>query len=81
MAAVSLSRPPIENLFKAIAGYEIYSAQFNLSCVGLETLPTNVLDALARRSSTRQNTQKLNCPRGPGRSVWRTPILQSAVTV
>jgi len=47
--AKTFSRPTIEDLFVAIAGYEIYSAQFNLSCVGLETLPTNVPDALARR--------------------------------
>jgi len=47
--AKTFSRPTIEDLFKAIAGYEIYSAQFNLSCVGLETLPTNVPGALARR--------------------------------
>ena len=47
--AKTFSRPAIEELFAAIAGYEIYSAQFNLSCVGLETLPTNVPDALARR--------------------------------
>ena len=47
--AKTFSRPTIEGLFETIVGYEIYSAQFNLSCVGLETLPTNVPDALARR--------------------------------
>ena len=46
--AKTFSRPAIEDLFEAIAGYEIYCAQFNLSCVGLETLPTSVPDALAR---------------------------------
>jgi hypothetical protein len=47
--AKTFSRPTIEDLLEAIAGYEIYSAQFNLSCVGLETLPTNVPEVLARR--------------------------------
>ena len=42
--AKTFSRPTIEDLLEAIAGYEIYSAQFNLSCVGLETLPTIVPD-------------------------------------
>jgi sugar phosphate isomerase/epimerase len=40
--AKTFSRPTIEDLFQAIAGYAIDSAQFNLSCVGLETLPRDV---------------------------------------
>jgi sugar phosphate isomerase/epimerase len=40
--AKTFSRPTIEQLFQAIAGYEINSVQFNLSCLGLETLPENV---------------------------------------
>jgi hypothetical protein len=32
--AKTFSRPTIEYLFQAIGGYEIYSAQFNLSCAG-----------------------------------------------
>ena len=47
--AKTFSRPTIEDLFQAIGGYEIYSAQFNLSCVGLETLPGNVSSELVRR--------------------------------
>jgi sugar phosphate isomerase/epimerase len=47
--AKTFSRPTIEDLFQAIAGYEIYSAQFNLSCVGLETLPGNVSSELVQR--------------------------------
>jgi sugar phosphate isomerase/epimerase len=43
--AKTFSRPTIEGLFQTIAGYEIYSAQFNLSCAGLETLPGNVVSS------------------------------------
>jgi len=32
--AKTFSRPTIAELFQTIAGYEIYSAQFNLSCAG-----------------------------------------------
>jgi sugar phosphate isomerase/epimerase len=47
--AKTFSRPTIEDLFQAIAGYEIYSTQFNLSCVGLETLPREVSSELVQR--------------------------------
>jgi sugar phosphate isomerase/epimerase len=47
--AKTFSRLTIEELFQAIAGYEINSVQFNLSCVGLETLPKNVSSELVQR--------------------------------
>ena len=47
--AKTFSRPTIEELFQAIAGYGIDSVQFNLSCVGLETLPKNVSSELVQR--------------------------------
>src|ERR1700730_18568763 len=47
--AKTFSRPTIEGLFQAIAGYGINSVQFNLSCVGLETLPVSVSSELVRR--------------------------------
>jgi sugar phosphate isomerase/epimerase len=47
--AKTFSRPTIEELFLAIAGYGINSVQFNLSCVGLETLPENVPSKLVQR--------------------------------
>src|ERR1700732_3876938 len=47
--AKTFSRPTIEELFQAIAGYGINSVQFNLSCVGLETLPENVPSELVQR--------------------------------
>ena len=47
--AKTFSRPTIEELFQAIAGYRIHSVQFNLSCVGLETLPENVSSELVHR--------------------------------
>jgi sugar phosphate isomerase/epimerase len=47
--AKTFSRPTIEELFQAIAGYGINSVQFNLSCVGLETLPENVSSELIQR--------------------------------
>ena len=47
--AKTFSRPTIEELFQAIAGYGIDSVQFNLSCVGLETLPENVSSELVQR--------------------------------
>jgi sugar phosphate isomerase/epimerase len=47
--AKTFSRPTIEELFQAIAGYEINSVQFNLSCVGVETLPKKVSSELVQR--------------------------------
>jgi sugar phosphate isomerase/epimerase len=47
--AKTFSRPTIEELFQAIAGYGINSVQFNLSCVELETLPENVSSELVQR--------------------------------
>jgi sugar phosphate isomerase/epimerase len=47
--AKTFRRPTIEELFQAIAGYEIHSVQFNLSCAGLETLPPNVSSDLVQR--------------------------------
>ena len=47
--AKTFNRPTIEELFQAIAGYGINSVQFNLSCVGLETLPENVSSELVQR--------------------------------
>jgi sugar phosphate isomerase/epimerase len=47
--AKTLSRPTIEGLFRAIAGYGINSVQFNLSCVGLETLPESVSSGLVQQ--------------------------------
>jgi sugar phosphate isomerase/epimerase len=47
--AKTFSRPTIEELFQSIAGYEINSVQFNLSCAGLEPLPKNVPTGLAQR--------------------------------
>jgi sugar phosphate isomerase/epimerase len=45
----TFSRPTIEELFQAIADDGINSGQFNLSCVGLETLPENVSSELVQR--------------------------------
>lgn len=47
--AKTFNRPTIEELFQAIAGYGIDSVQFNLSCVGLETLPEDVSSDLVQR--------------------------------
>jgi sugar phosphate isomerase/epimerase len=47
--AKTFRRPTLEELFQAIAGYGINSAQFNLSCAGLETLPANVPSELSQR--------------------------------
>jgi sugar phosphate isomerase/epimerase len=47
--AKTFSRLTLEELFPAIAGYGINSVQFNLSCAGLETLPTTVSSALVHR--------------------------------
>jgi sugar phosphate isomerase/epimerase len=47
--AKTFSRPTLEELFQAIAGYGINSVQFNLSCVGLDTLPENVSPQLLQR--------------------------------
>ena len=47
--AKTFSRPTIEELFQSIAGYEINSVQFNLSCAGLDPLPQNVPSELAQR--------------------------------
>jgi sugar phosphate isomerase/epimerase len=47
--AKTFRRPTIEELFQAIAGYGIYSVQFNLSCAGLETFPENVSSDLVQR--------------------------------
>jgi len=47
--AKTFSRPSIEELFQAIASYEIYCVQFNMSCAGLETFPGNVSSDLVQR--------------------------------
>jgi sugar phosphate isomerase/epimerase len=47
--AKTFSRPTIEELFQAIAGFGISSVQFNLSCVGLETLPEYVSSELVQK--------------------------------
>src|SRR5271156_4182252 len=47
--AKTFSRPSIKELFQAIASYEIYSVQFNMSCVGLGTFPRNVSSDLVQR--------------------------------
>jgi sugar phosphate isomerase/epimerase len=47
--AKTFNRPTIEELFQAIAGFGINSVQFNLSCLGLETLPGNVSFQLVQR--------------------------------
>jgi sugar phosphate isomerase/epimerase len=46
-------------LFQSIAGYEINSVQFNLSCAGLEPLPKNVPSELARRIADSANLAKV----------------------
>jgi len=50
--AKTFHRPTIEELFQASAGYGINSLQFNLSCVGLETLPAHVSPDLIERISS-----------------------------
>jgi sugar phosphate isomerase/epimerase len=40
--AKTCQRPTIEELFRAISSYGISTVHFNLSCVGLETLPADV---------------------------------------
>jgi sugar phosphate isomerase/epimerase len=47
--AKTFNRSTIEELFQAIVGYEIRSVQFNMSCAGLETFPSNVSSALVQR--------------------------------
>ena len=47
--AKTFSRPTIEGLFQAIVGYRINSVQFNLSCLGLETLPESVSTELVQK--------------------------------
>jgi sugar phosphate isomerase/epimerase len=47
--AKTFNRPTVEELFRAIASYEIYSVQFNMSCAGLETFPGNVSPELVQR--------------------------------
>jgi sugar phosphate isomerase/epimerase len=47
--AKTFSRPTIEELFRAIASYGIYSVQFNMSCAGLETFPGKVSSDLVQR--------------------------------
>jgi sugar phosphate isomerase/epimerase len=44
--AKTFARPTIDELFQAIAGYGIYSVQFNMSCAGLETFPGHVSSEL-----------------------------------
>ena len=56
--AKTFSRPTIEDLFEAIGGYEIYSAQFNLSCVGLETLPNKCSRRAGPQGHRRSRTRK-----------------------
>ena len=43
--AKTFSRPTLEELFQAIAGYAINSVQFNLSCVGLKLFQKSVIRA------------------------------------
>ena len=47
--AKTFSRPTINELFQAIASYEIYSVQFNMSCAGYETFPGKVSSDLVER--------------------------------
>jgi sugar phosphate isomerase/epimerase len=47
--AKTFSRPTIDELFQAIASYGIYSVQFNMSCVGLETFPGHVSSELIQQ--------------------------------
>jgi sugar phosphate isomerase/epimerase len=47
--AKTFSRPTIEGLFQAIASYEIYSVQFNMSCAGCETFPGKISSDLVER--------------------------------
>jgi sugar phosphate isomerase/epimerase len=47
--AKTFNRPTIDELFQAIASYGIYSAQFNMSCAGLETFPRQVSSELVQR--------------------------------
>jgi sugar phosphate isomerase/epimerase len=44
--AKTFARPTIDELFQAMAGYGIYSVQFNMSCAGLETFPGHVSSEL-----------------------------------
>jgi sugar phosphate isomerase/epimerase len=47
--AKTCHRPTVEELFRAISSHGIDSVQFNLSCVGLETLPAGVSSDLLLR--------------------------------
>jgi sugar phosphate isomerase/epimerase len=47
--AKTFSRPTVDELFQAIAGYGIYSVQFNMSCAGLDTFPGDVSPELVQR--------------------------------
>jgi sugar phosphate isomerase/epimerase len=59
--AKTCRRPTIEKLFRAISSYGISSVHFNLSCVGLETLPADVPSDLLLRimSSARDENIEL----------------------
>jgi sugar phosphate isomerase/epimerase len=46
--AKTFNRRTVEELFQAIASYEIYCVQFNMSCAGLETFPGNVSSDLVQ---------------------------------
>ena len=78
--AKTFSRPTIEGLFETIA----VTKSIPLNSISLVSAWKLFQQMFQTRwpagSSTRQNRQKLNCPRCPGPSIWRTPILRFAVT-
>jgi sugar phosphate isomerase/epimerase len=77
--AKTFSRPTIEELFQSIAGYGLYSAQFNLSCAGLEPLPKNVPAELAQRiaDSAKQAEVELSAISGTFNMAHPDPVDRS----
>jgi sugar phosphate isomerase/epimerase len=74
--AKTFSRPTIEEVFQSIAGYGIYSVQFNLSCAGLEPLPKNMPSELAQRiaGSAEQATVELSAISGTFNMAHPDPV-------
>lgn len=80
--AKTFRRQTIEELFQASASYGINFLQFNLSCVGLETLPANVSSDLVERisSSARRTNIKLSAISGTFNMAHPSPAIRTENT-
>jgi sugar phosphate isomerase/epimerase len=78
--AKTFSRPTVEELFQAIAGYRINSVQFNLSCAGLDPLPENMPPEVTQRiaDSAEQATVELSAISGTFNMAHPDPVDRSA---